>query len=299
MRRLVALAWLVCLFFSVMEGNETYYLPESSSFYQADVGPSNARLEAGYTCGRFIGLKHSYAELGLFISPALSNGLRPIADLRVYRITESRWAASMGLGLRRCDDCTYRVQGVNLYYDFRDGCYGGFHRMGVGLESLGRCVDFRINGYLPVGGSAHYGKKHVFDKYIGGFRAVCHEKQFVFVGIDAEIGWRIYRLCGFSLYGAVGPYFYHQKRYTNIYGGQARLELHWKKYLRLQVSVSDDNKYGTNVQGKFILAVPFSSLLSGVYSNLVDPCRDLMQEPVRRNGVMFTERCSDYRQNWK
>lgn len=252
------------------------------------------RLEGGYSVGRFIGLKTNYGELDFFIASPVVNGFEPFLDIRGYRFDNGDWGASTGIGLRAWDPFYWRLWGFNVYYDFRDGCFESFHRVGVGFESLGDCWDLRVNTYFPIGGSLHHSKLHTFDDFIGDFVATCREQQFQFCGIDAEIGSRLWNCWDcFYLYGALGPYCYFNEDSGHVWGGYGRFELNVLQYLSLEVLVSSDSEFKTNIQGRILLSIPLWSCYPWQCC-----CKDFITQRVRRNGVIFTENCCDWDWNW-
>lgn len=255
------------------------------------------RVEGGYAFGEFIGLKHNYGELGLFSALKTNDQRYFISDIRGYLLDNGNWASSLGFGARFQNEDSARIIGANLYYDFRETRFSDFHRVGFGLESLGECFDFRINGYLPVNGNTKKSHNHRFN-YGDNFLLSYQQKEYVFKGLDAEVGCYLYRLCNFSLYGAAGPYYYNHKKSDEIFGGQARVELNWKNFVGLRVSVSHDNKFHTQAQGKVMVSFPLSDLFYCGCSNILNSCQNNFIRPVERNNIMFTKHSCDYKWNW-
>lgn len=258
--------------------------------------PWTANLELGYTYGQFIGMKKSYGELGLFFAPKHAKGIQHFIDARGYLIENGQGAASVGIGRRLwiADSC--RVLGANIYYDYRRGNRGAFNRIGVGLEYLGECVDFRANGYFPLNHGVRKGKEHIFNAFIGPFFETCQEKEFAFLGFDFEIGRSLWSDCFFDVYGAIGPYFYHHSELDGIYGGYARLDLNLNDWLWLEARVSSDNMYHTNVQGTVNISFPLYRMFN--CSSCQNSCKDILTQPVQRNNVIFTESCCSRTFNW-
>lgn len=261
------------------------------------------RLEAGYAFGQFIGLEQNYEELALFVASPICNPWPFFVDVRGYHLSgDGEWAASVGTGLRVRDFCNERLWGANLYYDYREGCFGPFHRIGVGLESLGECWDLRINGYIPICSNKRNGRVYIFDDPVVDAHSTCHRQEFQFYGVDLELGAPLFCACDWPvfLYGAIGPYYYYSKDPSDVYGGYGRLELDMWEYLSLEVRVSSDNEFGTHAQGKIMITIPLDLLYS--YWNgsncCADYCEPLYVQPVRRNNVIFTEKCCDWTWNW-
>ena len=59
--------------------------------------------------------------------------------------------SNIGGGVRWFNRATDRILGGNVYWDTRDTGANSFNQVGMGVESLGRYVDFRANGYIPGG----------------------------------------------------------------------------------------------------------------------------------------------------
>lgn len=252
-----------------------------------------ARAEVAGAWGQFIGQDKNYGEVGLFLGPAPQDNWFFFSDLRGYWLQNHRLAANAGLGMRWLDCCSERVWGGNVYYDYFEGRHKGFNRMGVGLESLGTCLDFRINGYLPLNESAHSSKNNLL--YPGGYIATFQRREFAYKGVDAEIGGQIWDGCDFDIYAAAGPYYYGGKDVSEVYGGQIRLELRFFEYLTLEGRFSDDNRYHLQGQGKLVLSIPLDSFFCCFD---LDPCRELFTRPVRRNGLPFFDKCCNWTKNW-
>lgn len=257
------------------------------------------RFEAAGALGQFIGQNRKYAEIGLFTGPAPCNDFFFFTDLRGYWLAndhhrKNHAAASAGLGARMLDRNSQRIWGANVYYDYMEARYGGFNQIGIGLESLGTSFDFRINGYLPLKTS----QKSSLDKtfYPGGFGYLAQEKEFSYKGIDAEVGYHIWENCNFGIYGAIGPYYYHNSGLPKVYGGQFRLELSFLDYLTLEGAFSDDNHYHAQIQGKLTVSIPLDELLSCFCGK--DRCRAFFTQPVKRNGLAFFKRCCNAKWNW-
>lgn len=255
------------------------------------------RMDGGYTYGKFIGMKKSYAEAGVFIAPKHSRKTQNFFDARGYLIENGEGAASAGIGRRLWNTENCRILGANLYYDCRRVKRGFFNRIGVGLEYLGECFDVRVNGYFPLNHGTREGPKHVFNHFIGPFVETCQEKEFAYLGFDGEVGGPIWSDCSLDLYGAIGPYFYHHSERSAIYGGFARINLNVNDWLMLEARISSDTRYHTHAQGRVLLILPLDRLFS-CYPIECNPCRDLLTQPVQRNGVIFTESCCSRFFNW-
>ncbi len=298
--------YLLSLFLviSTLSYAETGFYPVESRFYPSLKSccdpfccPSAIRLHCGYAVGRFIGLKQGYGELGAFFTPGLIRNFQPLGDLKIYRLNNGQFASSIGGGAR-WKDAASRIWGGNLFYDFRKGHLGNFNRIGLGAELLnvdvwGLCFDFRLNGYFPFNSERTRHEPSTNPEI--HFRKV----EFTYAGLDLEAGTQLWQGGKFSVYGALGPYYWHpgkehhDNRYPkvdkkHVFGGQARLGLNWTRYLSFEARVSFDNVFKTNAQGKIILDLPLPILLYEC-----DPDEGMTQ-PIYRNGVIFEKYQGDW-----
>src|SRR5262249_39646784 len=63
--------------------------------------------------------------------------------------------ANLGAGYRYFFPEINRIFGANAYFDNTDTGHSHFNQVGFGMESFGRYLDFRANGYAPVGERRH------------------------------------------------------------------------------------------------------------------------------------------------
>lgn len=219
------------------------------------------------------------------------------ADGRAYQFDKhSRWGSSAGVGIRGSGWCD-RIWGVNVYHDHLKGRHhGSFNRVGVGLEWLGTCWDVRVNGYFPADSQRHFSHRRAF-RWSEGWRETCHREEFsIGQGFDAELGLPIGCWCDFALYGAIGPYYYNGKERKDFWGGYGRLEVNWRDYISLQVRTSYDRLYHSRTQFRALLSIPLEALCN--WRCFGNYCRNLCIQPVRRNGVIFTDHCPICKWNW-
>ena len=252
----------------------------------------HSRFDIGYSTGQFIGIHQSYAETGLFVPIYLKDASLSLVDFRGYRFNNSKCGLSSGFSFRNKIKNGHIV-GANLYYDFLQGRRNKiFNRLGLGLEWLGECLDFRFNGYIPLGLQKHLSKKYIYN-YIGDYSAICRENQFsISKGFDAEIGGRFWSYGNFTAYGAIGPYFYSSKNESSYFGGHARIEVHYNSIISFQIRSSYDSLNQSRIQGQIQISFPFGT------KKLNNFCENLILQPIRRNGVIFTKDYCDYKWNW-
>jgi hypothetical protein len=266
-------------------------------------------LETGAAAGRFIGLREDYVDADLFYVMDPVCNWAPLFDAHVYYLEKDTWAGSFGAGVRYQDcDCD-RVWGANLFYDFREfkfeeccSCvcektkHRYFHRVGIGLESLGPCVDYRANVYLPIGKTRQLGDQCLIDNISGRFQATFSKFEYMPTGFDAEAGFNLGCCHDFALYGALGGYYFHHDKLKDMYGPMARFDLTWFEWLSLEGRYSYDQVNHSAFQGRIALTVPLSDFWN-CCSEACD-CVNLFIQPFQRNGLIFTDRKCCWKYNW-
>ncbi|MFV0339696.1 MAG: inverse autotransporter beta domain-containing protein [Parachlamydiaceae bacterium] len=267
-------------------------------------------LKTGASAGRYISLKENYLETGIFYAPNWEDNWIPLIDTSFYRLEDDNWAASAGVGVRynACD--SERLWGANLYYDcrgfkFRDYCNCQplgkerrfLSRIGIGFESLGPCFDFRVNGYIPVGSSKFQGRETSFNNIGNGYYASFHKNETNPYGIDGKIGFRTPSYCDFSLYSAIGGYYYFHDDFKDIVGPQARLALLYSDIAELEAIYTYDRCNNSCFQGRLMFYLPIDALWN-CCDCFCSPCLNLFKQPIRRNGVIFTDRRCSWNYNW-
>lgn len=241
--------------------------------------------------GEGMGHDTSRASADIFFAPSNDcEGWEPFVIVRGNYLSHHRWAASAGFGLRWSDDCFGRVWGANFFYDYREIHEGQFNQIGAGLESLGACFDFRINGYFPIGSKEHSSSFVVINESVGPPIKTCRKLELAKTGANAEVGMNLFRCGQLEFYGAMGAYYYRHKNFVNFWGGSARFLTRYTDYLSLEVRVTYDRDFHTKTQGIFTISIPFDCF------NYCAPChsdagigRCLLWSPVVRNEVIIID----------
>lgn len=250
------------------------------------------RLSLSGYVGEGMGHDTRRASASFFYSQPVKS-IHPFLDLRAHYLSHHRWASNAGLGVRWEDACANRIWGANLYYDYREHRVGDFNQVGVGLESLGSCFDFRFNFYYPVGKKKQSHTK-VFNDFIGPFEMTCREKVIAKRGASAEFGLPLYRCGCMQLYTALGAYYYRYKHIVNFWGGIARVAFRYTEYLSIEAKVTYDKDFHTKAQGIFTLTLPFSLFTDCGCSE--SNC--LLWQPVVRNDVIILNSGCCWSQNF-
>lgn len=248
-------------------------------------------VELDYAVGKTLGVDRNYGTLGFFAGSCFGNGWLPFIDIKEHSINDGKWGTNVGLGIRFQSPCSCRYLGGNLFYDYRQSCFKGFHQVGVGLESLGSCWDFRINAYVPIGNKDHPGPITVFDKYNGNFVVNSQLHTFALTGFDAEAGSTIWQCDCFKVYLAAGPYYYSKDKFEKAWGGKCRLNFQCNEYLDFELKVSHDSIYDTRVQSVLRIEVPFDLFFCKLRPSCSDnSCRNNQNlGPVQRNDLIILD----------
>ena len=166
-----------------------------------------------------------------------------------------------------------RIFGGYISLDNREPEEDDFYQIGLGLETLGRIFDGRINGYIPLGDTSNVIDEETF---ISGATGVSNfegnqlilsstvterlrrVEEFALAGFDAEVGAKIadWNDGDGDLRGFAGFYFYDTARVDSTLGYRLGLEVRPVQNLQLGVSVQGDELFGTNVVGTFGLTFP-------------------------------------------
>ncbi|EFB40652.1 hypothetical protein pah_c197o030 [Parachlamydia acanthamoebae str. Hall's coccus] len=260
-------------------------------------------VRGAYTFGEGIGIRHNYSTLTALFAPLVPyDDYYPFLDLRAHYIKNKRWAANVGGGLRWRDCMTGFIFGANLYYDYRNTTQTDFNQFGFGLEFFTNCFEMRLNAYFPVGDVTHC-EDHVFSDYIGPYYAVCGLTEIAQKGVDLEVGHTFWKCPYFSVFGAIGGYYYtdvcghrhHNHNNEKRWGEKARACINVGSLLSLQARFFHDNHQNSFWQGMAMLSIPldfcFGIALRENYNRV-------FTQPVERNEMIVKRRYCNWSSNW-
>jgi len=211
---------------------------------------------------RGIGYNKGYTTLEAFgIYDGYGSGFMPFIDLRGHVFNNGKLAGNLGIGERTFLPSINHTFGSYLYYDVRRVGHGlTVNQLSPGLELVGERMEYRINGYFPVGKLKGRQYRYEFDKFKGN-SILLKSKQFQAMrGFDAEVGAHIPQNTTYDVYMAAGPYYF-QSSNAHSWGGSARLLGRYKEYVSLEVTYSYDNLFRSVVQGSVALTLPFGGKL--------------------------------------
>lgn len=165
------------------------------------------------------------------------------------RVQPYSWMGSLGLGYRQIYhgflSKNFRVLGVYVLGDyFRSYNNNYFSVANLGIESLGKKWDFRINGYFPISKSMREDRLDGKVYSDGNLPAITFNEQYyeeIGSGADAEIGRYIFSLKKMPVAAYLNGYYFNIKKTTNITGIGARLNLKPNDWLVVSVNCAYDN----------------------------------------------------------
>lgn len=212
-----------------------------------------------HTEARGIGYKHGYTTLEGFGIYDRNATLMPFFDLRGHVFDDGKFAGNVGIGARSYISWLDHVAGIYLYYDVRQRIHRLLpQQLSPGVELLGKRMEYRMNGYFPVGEDESRGYDFKFDGFEGHHIVVKGKQKRIMTGGDAEIGAHITQSTKYDIYGGGGPYYFTASD-RSAWGGKVRLLARYKQYVSLEASYSYDHLFKSIVQGTIALNMPFGN----------------------------------------
>ncbi len=231
-----------------------------------------------------IGYEEGYTTLEAFLAPDPSLWkVTPFLDARGHVFDNGKWAANVGVGLRTL--WGNRAYGINTYYDYRNTRRFHSNQLGVGLETLGKRFDFRINGYLPLGAKISNPYDTTFKTFSGNELLLSQKFQSAMKGSDAECGVHFGKSKSFDFYTAAGPYYFIGEKAPATWGGKARIAATFKDIFTLEISDSYDRTFHNKFQGQISLSFSFGPKSTGHTCN-----NDRMLQPVARQEIIVIDK---------
>ncbi len=259
-------------------GSEDYYA-DSSSMSQ---GNGQSMLMPKGNCGspfhvmhasirhteaRGIGYRSGYTTIEGFGIYDKNNDFMPFIDLRGHVFNDGKFAGNIGIGERTALFSINHLLGIYFYYDVRQDRHGlTVNQVSPGIELVGSRMEYRLNGYFPVGGTKSHTYGRSFDKFKGHNIIVKRHQREAMTGGDGEIGVHITQSTKYDLYAAAGAYYFDASS-DSSWGGKARLVGRYKEYITLEASYSYDHLFHSIVQGTVAFNLPFGARLKNRKKN--------------------------------
>jgi hypothetical protein len=232
--------------------------------------PDNAHCHSPYHAmhigvrhseARGVGYRRGYTTLEAF---GMYNGNRyfmPFIDVRGHVFNNGQLAGNVGIGERTVLSSINHLLGIYCYYDVRQDNHDlTVNQISPGFELLGKRIEYRMNGYFPVGKDKTSSYGHQFDRFKGNRILIKSREKWALTGGDAEIGAHITQSTRYDLYAGVGPYYFSAS-HASCWGGKARLLGRYKEYISLEASYSYDPLFHSVFQGSIGLSCPLGKTL--------------------------------------
>ncbi|MGB3612674.1 MAG: hypothetical protein WBA10_02690, partial [Elainellaceae cyanobacterium] len=272
-------------FASALLSIATYLAAGSAAMAQTAPGSTPApdvATEASLLISPRVGVGHTTSGAG-FDGTTEFNGFIPLGQEEGRSITffepqflldnDGQTGGNLLLGHRVYSSKSDRIFGGYISLDNRQPEEYDFYQIGLGLETLGRVFDARINGYVPLGDTSNVLDENTFNASAVGTSAfegnqlvlsslvtqrTRRVEEFALAGFDAEVGAKLldWNEGDGDLRSFAGLYFYDTARVNSSLGYRLGLEVRPVQNLLLGVSVQGDDIFGTNVVGSFGLTFP-------------------------------------------
>lgn len=222
------------------------------------VGP---RFDIGQFLGDRLGVSDNDTNFN-FLLPYLMGSENDVLfiDGRGVVTQLGQGAASAGLGFRSYDPIINRLYGISGWVDYDQGHNRTYQQAGISFESLGSWYDVRVNGYIPFGTDSNLvGSSLVGDPFFSGSGLFVNQRQLTesaYRGFDAEFGGPLPLLGRYGVSGYVGGYWLDSKTDETAAGPRVRFEANITDGMRVSVTASDDQVFGTNAWVNLNLTLP-------------------------------------------
>ncbi|MBS0648858.1 MAG: inverse autotransporter beta domain-containing protein [Verrucomicrobia bacterium] len=252
-----------------------------------------SKLEVRHREAGGVGYNTGYTSLDYFLMTEGQN-MEFLLDLRGHVFNTGQGAGNVGVGLRWPLREERQMIGANVFYDIRQAHDLLCNQVGAGIEWLTRKIDFRANGYLPVGQKKHFEEKN-FNSFSGTSVKVRRHLKATLPSVEGEVGTPLPR----PFYFAVGSYYLFKQEghgidVGNALGVKVRAEVDLGKYFTLGVAATYDHIFKTRVQGIVSINIPFEKkkvcdVKKKKKKNECEPpayTRNLRRVPIMRNEII-------------
>lgn len=207
------------------------------------------------------------------------------ADLSASVTNTGQEIYNFGAVWRNYDASRNRIFGWNAFFDMDDGQGNEqWKRLGIGMESLGKYLDFRANGYFVAGDeSVLLEDRLVGDLALRGnsvFRIRNQSRDNAYGGADFEVGGPLPILGrrGINLYG--GGYYLDSEYGHETVGFSARFEALITESATVNVNYTNDDTFGVNSWVSLAFTIPNYKERAILQPRRV---RDRLADPVHRS----------------
>lgn len=203
-----------------------------------------------------VGYRGGYSTLESMFAFQLGERHIPFIDARWHVMNRGKMSVNAGVGYRYDVAGSGVLLGGSCYYDQRGTTGQSFQQVTGGFEVLSRYLDFRANGYFPVGTKQEV-RSAKFVDFVGSSMMIKVRDRIALTGCDGEFGSYLGGGEALKFYGALGGYFFKRSECNTKFGFKSRLKGSWRDNISAEVAVFHDDLFHTNVQGTLALNFPF------------------------------------------
>jgi len=254
------------------------------------VGPQ-ATFEQNIDSG--LGFQDSYTR----INARIPNWLVPNTAVISMDLSASLSAGgddlyNYGVVYRHFDEQRNRVWGINAFGDFDNTTsLSDYSRFGIGLESLGRYLDFIFNAYIVTGEDTFLSSRTVLpDLSLRGnnvVRSYRETRENAYSGFDAKIGGPLPWLGRRGINGYVGTYMLASEYGSaDALGVSAEVQVLATESFEVNAYYTNDEVFGTNSWVSLAYTIPNTRERQILRPRRV---RDRMTDPVRRTNTIHSK----------
>jgi len=247
--------------------------------------------------GDGLGYEQSYQRLNARIPyHIIPNTNVLIGDISASVTNNGDPLGNAGLIYRNYDSARNRIFGVNGYFDYDQGYGNGdWYQAGAGFESLGKYLDFRLNGYFAVGNDSQLLSSSTSSNLAllgnGAFKVRTDNYENAYSGLQAETGGPLPVLGDYGINMYAGAYFLHNDNGKDATGFQARWEAMITESLRVNTYLTTDRTFGMNSWVSLQYDLPNYKNRRVLRRSSV---RDRLQDPVVRDNRIHVHRDTQF-----
>ena len=212
--------------------------------------------------GGLYGYQAGYSNIGVFAPYKLEEDAIVFIHGMGLITYDGRGGATVGTGWRYYMENIDRIAGLSVWFDFDNGHAQPYQQVGLSFESLGRYVDYRINGYIPISNADHVLYSQLSDTAIlngngiGLLRNNTVEQSYT--GFDAEMGGPTPILGQYGLNAYIGGYWFNGngQKGGDTTGVSGRLLSQINEDISFGVQVTNDHLWGLNTQFQVFANLP-------------------------------------------
>lgn len=141
-----------------------------------------------HTEARGVGYHDGYTTLEGYGIHNHNSYFMPFLDLRGHVFNDGKLAGNIGLGARSVIPKINHFLGVYCYYDVRQDNHGlTVNQLSPGIELISKRMEYRMNGYFPVGNNKSRRFNYAFDRFNGHHILLRYKRKSALTGGDAEV----------------------------------------------------------------------------------------------------------------